>query len=428
MQERAALFLSRVKQAAAKTRLAYEFLKSAEKKGVTILSGGCLSNSPVPYLPFVEAFESLPSSNDNENGVNPQHLRSKTWLISSNEQGMSAQTWRDQKFASVTKELLFLSTDKPLILFIDDLHWADSASLALLHYIARGINAERILILLTFRSEELSSANEGFANPLIDTLRLMNREDLYSDIELEKLNESNVKQIAESMLGAKVQNELVTKLAGESQGNPLFIIETLKMLYENGSLIQANELWELATDKISIPLKVKDIILRRLSVLKANQRRILDVASVIGDKFDAQLLSSILNVDSLEILETLNAIQHSKTLINVRDDYYSFDHAKTREVLYEEISLPLKKGYHQRIAEKLESLNTNQKQRPVANLAYHYTQAGNKPKSIEYHLAAGKDALSRFSNAEAIKNFTYVINATNENPELLNEKATAMED
>ena len=106
----------------------------------------------------------------------------------------------------------------------------------------------------------------------------------------------------------------------------------------------------------------------------------------------------------------------------VEGDYYRFDHAKTREILYEEILLPLRKGYHERIAERIESLN--QKHLPVTDLAYHYTQSGNKPKSIQYNLAAGKDALSRFSNLEAINAFTYVLeNLSGES----DEKALALE-
>jgi predicted ATPase len=392
-----------------KTRLTREFLDVAKEKGIQALSGWCLSNAAVPYFPFLEAFESR-SSNQENTGANFQELALKTLFNSSEETyGPSTQTWRDLKFAAVTKEVLFMSTDKPLILFIDDLHWADSGSLALLHYIARVVTSERILVLATFRSEQLNLAKDGFVNPLTDTLRLMQREDLFQEIKLTNLNSSNVGLIAESILGSKVHQEFVDKLAVECQGNPLFVIETLKMLLENGSLLQEANQWQLSVDKVSIPIKVKDVILRRLSLLSAGQRRTLDVASVIGDKFDVQLLSSVLNSDSLEVLETLNAIALSKSLVNVEGDYFKFDHSKTREVLYDEILTPLKKGYHQRVAERIENLNKNTELMPVVDLAYHYKQGGNKQKAIQYSLAAGKDALARFSNAEAINDFTFVL-------------------
>ena len=260
------------KPAVGKTRLTKEFLNYSKEKGLQTLSGWCLSNAAVPYFPFLEAFESR-SSNQENTGANLQELALETLLTSSEENhGISTQTWIDQKFAAVTKEILFMSTDKPLILFIDDLHWADSASLALLHYIARVVASERILVLATFRCEQLNLAKDGFVNPLIDTLRLMQREDLFQEIKLKNLNSSNVGLIAESILGSKVHHEFVDKLAVESQGNPLFIIETLKMLLENGSLQQEANQWKLSVDKLSIPIKVKDIILCRLSLLSASQR------------------------------------------------------------------------------------------------------------------------------------------------------------
>jgi tetratricopeptide (TPR) repeat protein len=419
-----------------KTRLTSEFLKSAKKKGIAILSGWCLSNAAVPYFPFVEAFDSYVSENNEASkSLGPQQLGLKTWLLESspselmeNQGAVSPQAWKDQKFAAVTKELLFASTDKPLILFIDDLHWADSASLALMHYIAKTIGPERIMILATFRSEELSPRDEGFVHPLLDTLRLMAREDLFHEVKLLNLSQSDVGRIAENMLDGKVRDELVEKLVEESQGNPLFVIESLRLLFEDGTLAQENGQWRISSDKIGTPAKVKDIILRRLSALKANQRRTLDVASVIGDKFEPQLLGAVLNQDSLEVLETLNTIALSKSLVRVEGDYYKFDHAKSREVLYEEILLPLKKGYHERIAEKIESASGKTKILPVSDLAYHYIQAGNKEKSVPFALRAGVEALTRFSNAEAIKYFTYVLqNAAESAADKVEEKLAAME-
>jgi tetratricopeptide (TPR) repeat protein len=417
-----------------KTRLTSEFLNLAKKRSVTVLTGWCLSNAAVPFFPFVEAFDSILAESENDTSNVSQQLGLKTWLASpaqqegrQSQESISPQIWRDQKFAAVTKELLFLSTDKPLILFIDDLHWADSASLALLHYISRVVNSERILVLATFRTEELGVTVEGLAHPLLDTLRLMGREDLFKEVKLLNLSQADVGRITENMLNGKVDPALVEKLGQESRGNALFVIESLRMMFESGSLVQKDDAWQLAADKLGIPTKVKDIILRRLDALKPNQRRTLDVASVVGDKFDPQLLGAVLNQDSLDVLETLNSVALSKSLVVVEGDYYRFDHAKSREVLYDEILLPLKKGYHERVAERIESLNKDTKHMPLSDLAYHYIQAGNKPKSIQFSLAAGKDAYARFSNAEAIRDFTYVINAAGEVEGLFEQKTDAME-
>ena len=415
-----------------KTRLVDEFLDTAKKRNFTVLSGWCLSNAAVPYFPFVEAFESYSSmieSFDSQQLKVNTLLRGTSQVESQNKnENINAQVWKDQTFAAVLKELLLMATKKPLILFIDDIHWADSASLSLLHYITRGISSERILFIATFRSEEIFDKKAGEKpHPLVETLRLMGREGIFKEITLRGLSQSEVRKIAESMLGGIVNANLVQKLSIESGGGPLFVVESLRMMFENGSLFQRDGSWQLSVDKLGVPSKVKDIILRRLNSLTSIQRRTLDVASVMGDKFYPQLLAAVLNVDSLEVLETLNSIAISKSLVGVERDHYKFDHAKTQEVIYDEILLPLRNGYHERIADKIETSNFNTNQLSLSDLAYHYTQSGNKTKSLEYSLAAGKDALSKFSNTEAIKYFNYALENITETTDRLEKKTIALE-
>lgn len=417
-----------------KTRLASEFLQEA-RKHVTVLSGWCLSDAPVPFFPFVEAFESLSSlSEQGTNSFGSNQLRMKTWLAEPSWTGtfekqdkVNPQSWRDQAFANITKELLLMSTNKPTVLFIDDIHWADSASLALLHYIAHAVGTERILVLATFRSEELAVGAEGQPHSLLETLRLMGREGIFKEFKLHNLSQADVGRIAENMLGGRLQPELVENLSIESRGNPLFIVESIRMLYEQGCLIQERGQWQLRVEKLDIPAKVKDVILRRIESLKHSQRRILDAASVIGEKFDPKLIGAVVSQDTLDVLESLDSIAQSTLLVFCEGDYYRFDHAKSREMLYDNIPPLLKKEYHSRIAVKLENSTQNVKALPVSDLAYHYAEAGNKEKSIKYAIVAGKDALARFSNKEALKHFTYVLKGIGEGQEYEEEKLIALE-
>ena len=281
--------------------------------------------------------------------------------------------------------------------------------------------------MATYRSEELSPDAEGRPHPLLETLRLIRREGRFTEIKLPHLDRADVAALAEKMVGGSLHSELADRLAEESGGNPLFVVESLRMLSEHGSLIQDSGRWRLSIDEVGIPIKIKDIILRRVSMLKPNQRRILDLASVIGDKFNVELLGAVLGQDSLEVLETLNAIGQSSSLVCCEGSFYEFDHAKSREAIYEEISPPLKKGYHERIAEKIEAKSKDTNDLPVNDLAYHYAQAGNMGKAVEYALAAGEDALARFSNAEAERQFAYVLNTVSETPEYASERTKALE-
>ena len=433
-----------------KTRLTREFLNTAREKRVAVLAGWCLGDAATPYFPFVEAFNSyfarleedqpasLPKPGEPLGFAGMAQAGSvdrgiTAWLAgprpierTGKPEELSPQVWKDQVFAGVARTLHEISVHEPIILFIEDIHWADSASLALLHYVARAVNnSERIMVLATFRSEELTADAEGHPHPLAEAMRLMRREDLFSEISLSSINQSNVSKIAENMLGGSLQLKLAEKLMAESRGNPLFVVESLRMLYERKSLFQEGNWWCLEVDELGIPTKIKDIILRRLAILKYAQRRVLDAASVIGEKFDVELLSTVLGLDTLDVLETLNVIAHSTSLVSVEENCYRFDHSTSRETLLEELSAPLKRGYHAKIAEKLE--NTRSERLPLSELAYHYAQAGNKEKSIKYALAAGQDEYARFSHQQAISHFTYVLKTIGDEPIHAQERAAALE-
>ncbi len=414
-----------------KTRLVQEFLDSVKgKMDVQKLSGWCLFNAGVPYFPFIEAFGSYYSSLSGEG--EKEELELNSWLKGPPKRGLSGaleylspQALKDQTFATVAKTLRSIASRAPVVLVVEDVHWADSASLALLHYLARAVNdSERVLVIATFRSEELTNDDEGYPHPLVETLCMMRREDLFSELKLSSLNPACVVRMAESILGGRLQEALAKKLASESGGNPLFIVESLRMLNERHGLAKGNDGWSLTVDEIGIPFKFRDIMLQRLACLNNAQRRLLDAASVIGEEFEAGLLSAVVEQDSLEVLETLNVISHSTSLVCAGEDRYRFDHARSREILYEALSPPLKGAYHGKIAEILDSHKTADAL-PLKDLAYHYSQAGNKEKAIQYALAAGKDELSRWSNKEAIKHFQYVLQNITE--EKAQEKRTALE-
>jgi KaiC/GvpD/RAD55 family RecA-like ATPase/tetratricopeptide (TPR) repeat protein len=416
---------------AGKTRLTTEFLNKAKKQGITTLTGWCLSNAAVPYFPFFEAFNAY--FTEEKNKENADDIDVTDWLKGPSQaekvgktQAFSAQVWKDQTFAAVAKTLTIISAGKPIILFIDDIHWADSASLALIHYIARAIRSEKILLVATFRSEELTADAEGRPHPLVETMRLMRREDLFKQIKVPNLNQTSVSNLAKSMLGSDLQQQFAEKLAEESQGNPLFIVESLRMLHERDELFQEDDKWRLTREDLGIPDKIKDIILQRLSVLLHKQRRMLDAASVIGEKFDAELLAWVLSQDYLEVADALDMIGQATSMVCCEGESYRFDHARSRDAIYDGISPALKRGYHAKVAEKLESTGKNGKL-AFSELAYHYAQAGNIEKAVKYSLAAGQEALARFSNTEALKHFNYVLHAASDSPENNNMKSLALE-
>jgi predicted ATPase len=418
-----------------KTRLIAEFLEQAKKNDVTILSGWCLDEAAVPYFPFVEAFDSYTAMSEHEriSAVN-QKISLKSWLSATNQSklderivNLHPRVWKDQAFHGVSEELLFLSAKRPLILVLDDIHWADSASLALLHYLARKVGSERILVIATFRSEELSSDPNGHQNQLSKVLLLMGRDALFKEVKLPNLDKHDVGRIAESMLNGTVDPELVERLSSESCGNPLFVVETLRMLYQQGSLSKKNGPWSLCVDDFDVPRKARDVILRRLETLNSLQRKILDVASVVGERFNPKMIAAAVSCDNADVLIALNEIAKRTLMVRSEDNSYRFEHEKSREMLYEEVPLLLRKEYHQRVAEELEAACLIDARVSVSEIAYNFIHADNKLKAIEYSLRAGREALSRFSNVEAIDHFSYVTESTANNGEFINERESALE-
>jgi tetratricopeptide (TPR) repeat protein len=412
---------------AGKTRLVTEFLNQARKQAVTVLTGWCLSNAAVPYFPFFEAFSSYFSAEHGERVV------LKDWLMGpsqtdkfGNPQTITPQVWKDQTFTAVANTLSSISAKKPIILFIDDLHWADSASLALLHYLGRIANSGRVLIIATFRMEQLASDAEGRPHPLVETLRLMRREDLAEEIRVASLKQPGIWELAKEMLGGDLQLGFAQKLANESQGNPLFVVESIRMLHEQNALTQEHEQWRLVSGTIGIPPKIKDVILQRLSTLSRGQRHVLELASVVGEKFDASLLASALGQERIGLIRLLDTVAEDTSLVVCEGESYKFDHSRTRDAVYGDISSPLKKVYHAKVAEELET-NCKGDTIPSSDLAYHYSQAGNKRKAVEYSLAAGQDALTKWSNSEAIKHFSFVVQAIKEETEFTKQKLAALE-
>jgi predicted ATPase len=415
-----------------KTRLLQDFLNFEKKEDIVILSGWCLFNAGVPYFPFIEAFSNYYAALGEKTGR--EELELNSWLkgpvkaeFSENLMYLSPQALKDQTFVAVCKTIRSIASQKQVILVLEDIHWADSASLALLHYIARAVkNSKKVLILATFRSEELIHDSEGYPNQLVATLATMRRDDLFEQINLSNLDPINITKMAESMLGDTLQQALAEELAVKSEGNPLFVVESIRMLHEQKSLIHENNEWHLALEEIDIPSKIRDIVIQRLACLNSVQRRFLEAASVVGEEFEVGLLSAVVRQDSLDILEMLNIIAQSTSIICADEEKFRFDHSRSREIIYGMVAGPLKQGYHKMIAEKLESLRSDLM--PYRDLAYHYSQAGNKNKAVSYALAAGQNELMRWSNKEAAEHFTFVLDAIKKDFERSSTKKKRLKD
>lgn len=315
------------------------------------------------------------------------------------------QARRNLLFENVSLGLIRHAQLEPTVLCIEDLQWVDPSSLALMHYVARNAGASGLMMLGTYRPEDVA-VTDGKGHPLTSTMQLMGREDLYEKLELQRLPRESLDGLLYSMFGdCDFDDDFKEVIYRDTEGNPLFIIELAKLLVEDGIVKRDSGTWKLAQNinKLDVPSKVRDVIARRLNRVSGEGRKVLEYASVIGEAFGSRILADVLGTEMTRLLEQLRNLEQTHGLIHPSDGLYRFDHAKMKEILYDEIPLELRAERHRSIAQSIERLNEDDLDEVVGDLAFHYSQSGSKEEAVRYLMRAAEKAKSEYSNEEAIR-------------------------
>jgi predicted ATPase len=318
---------------------------------------------------------------------------------------------RNLLFENVSLGLIRHAQTGPTLFCIEDLQWADPSSLALMHYVSRNARKSGLLLLGTYRPEDVAVA-DGKSHPLIEAKQLMDREGLYEEVELERLPRESLDEVLSSMLGdIDFDDDVKDRIYRETEGNPLFIIELVKLLVEEQIIKTYDGTWKLEQDlgEVDIPSKIYGVIARRLNRVKEEDRKVLEYASVIGEMFTSRILVEGLKIEKMELLERLRVLEKTHRLVNSTNGRYKFDHAKIKEVLYSGIPQELRMEYHAVIADSLEILNKDDLDEVVGDLAFHYYHCRNKEKALHYLTKAAEKAKKEYSNEEAIRFYTQAL-------------------
>ena len=391
-----------------KTMLCEEFEKLAVKSGCIVLVGRCLPGALSPFLPFMEAF----------------YAQVPNPFAESNE---AAIVNRGRLLLSVLEAVEIISKNRVIILWLEDLHWADSASIALLHFLARNVGGMKVLIIGTYRPEEIHASSSGETHPLQDDLRILRREGLCQELELDPLSTSDTEKIVHLRLGGIVEEPLLKVVAEESEGNPLFAVETIQFLSISGQIASLAGVWRLREDrKIQIPSTVREVIKARIEHVPKEAKRILECASIIGERFHPDLIEESLGMRKAQLFEALESLENEYRLIVEIDELYKFSHEKVRQVVYDQVSSHRRKELHRLIGLNLEnSLPDNEL---LGQLSWHFGEANENGKCVKYTLLAGKYCLRRKALKEAKSYFQMVLSRTKDNPSLVAERLEALED
>jgi tetratricopeptide (TPR) repeat protein len=403
-----------------KTRLSREAMVYARLRGARVLTGACYEQeATVPYLPFVEALRNYIRSRPQaevrgevgEAGpelikVLPELAELIPGLQASPR--LEAAQERLRLFDGISDFLVRLSRTAPILLFLDDLHWADGTSLNLLTHLARRLRSERILVLGTYRDVELDREH-----PLADVLREMNRERLYQRMLLRRLDREGVRALIGAMFSVEqVSDEFTDLIYRETEGNPFFLEEVLKHLVETGAMYREGGRWERkGIAEIEVPQSVKEVIGRRLEQVSDPCRQTLTLAAVIGRRFDFDVLVRTTDGGEDQTLDALEEAMRSQLLREEKVGnavQYDFAHALIRETLYDGLSLRRRMTLHQKIAAAVEQTFAGRLDAVVEDLAHHYAQAphgANLEKAIHYSVEAARKSMRLFAYEEAVKHY-----------------------
>ncbi len=273
---------------------------------------------------------------------------------------------RFRLFDSITTFLKNASKDTPLMVVLDDMHWADKPSLLLLQFLAKELRGSRLLVLGTYRDVELRRQH-----PLAQTLGELNRENLSQRVLLRGLTENDVRRFVEVTAGTSPPDALVAAVYRETEGNPFFVNEIVRLLVADGRLEKAEGVKEWS---VTIPQSVREVVGRRLDHLSDECNKVLTIGSVIGREFGVKLLEKVAEVKGDRLLEALEEAMAARVIAELprATDQYWFSHALIRETLYEELSTTRRVRLHRQIGEALEELDAEGN---LPQLAYHFAEA-----------------------------------------------------
>jgi DNA-binding SARP family transcriptional activator len=391
-----------------KTRLAGQVGLQAEQDGALVLGGRCTEDLRVPYQPFAEALGQHISTlaPDQLAGALGADLRDLARLVptlvnhlpqaaASARAEPEVERWR--LFEAVLAVLATAARHTPVLLVIDDLHWAAEPTLLLLRHLLCSSEPMALMVVATYRDTEVSG-------PLADLLADLRREPGITRLTLTGLDPVEVTSLvvaADVRPRADVQADLAREVHAATAGNPFFVEEVLRHLAETGALRRG-------LVSFGLPDGVREVVARRLRRLSDRANAALAAAAVVGAEFDLELLENTgTGLGDDELLDALEEVVAAKVVLEVEDvpGRYRFIHALVRQTIYRGLTPAHRARLHRQVGQAIEAAHPDDLGEDLAALAHHFA-AGARPgavsKAVDFALRAGTYALDHLAQEDAV--------------------------
>jgi len=378
-----------------KTRLARELERRARKLRCVVLWGSCSeAELPLPYLPFVEAIGTRLDEQDPRalrDALGPTSAELGQLLPQLAEQVSAPQTAdpaqaKVRLFESVIALLELWARTETLLVVVDDIHWADSSTRELLEYAARRLARKRVLLLATYRSDELDRLH-----PLTRALQIWRRSGVADTVSVNAMTQPQVAEMVAAVLSADdVSPELAGFLHARCEGNPFVLEELLREAVDRGEVFQSDQGWERRPlEAFELPETVREAVLLRLGRLDADHVDVLRAGAILGRAFEYGLLVRVAETDEVSVLSALEAavglqlLEEDLTAAN----RYIWRHALTQEAIVSDTVLPKRLRVHSRAADALIEDGGS----PLV-VARHLLAAGRSQEAVDACLRAAVEA------------------------------------
>jgi hypothetical protein len=383
-----------------KTRLITELAQDAHRDGATVLFGRCDEEPQIPYQPFLESFRHLVEH------LPIDMLRAHTEIAGSAlvplapdladrvalpapsaNDGWLPDAARGRTFSAAASLLSSTSERTPVLLVLDDLHWAATPTLLLLRHLVRALTARPVMIAGTYRDTEL-----GRTHPFADTLADLRREPDIDRLALGGIGVDGVRQLF-TALRSEQPGALADTLHEETDGNPFLVVEMIRHLADG-------------SDQAQLPAGARELIGRRLSRLSRDTDDVLAAAAIIGPEFELGVLTDVIARDEDRVLNAVEEALRAKLVDEAGATRYRFAHALVRQTLVDELSSTRRVRLHRRVGQAIEHRHGANIDHHLASLAYHFSEAapgGDLDRAADYTLRAARQAIDQTAYESAIE-------------------------